>query len=151
MYKVVVNTDAYKHMHCSKKNWEPGTINDFMVAINGWSIIEPDLKCLQWRIESFFHHAHSQYEPKTKFKKWRERAINKIRFFDRLCDMHRIEDVGVYGFAQGYIDVDSIIGEVKNTGKAKIDFSRAYDLRQRLGKIMKGCYLEITDMGAKNG
>ena len=28
-YKVLINTDNFTHFPCSKKNWEPGTINDF--------------------------------------------------------------------------------------------------------------------------
>ena len=29
-FKVTVNTDAYKCKRCSKKNWKPGTRNDFV-------------------------------------------------------------------------------------------------------------------------
>ncbi len=28
-YKVLINTDNFTHFPCSKKNWEPGTINGF--------------------------------------------------------------------------------------------------------------------------
>lgn len=34
-YKMIINTDTYKCKRCSKKNWEPGTLNDYMIAING--------------------------------------------------------------------------------------------------------------------
>lgn len=34
-YKMTINTDTYKCGRCSKKNWEPGTRNDYMIAING--------------------------------------------------------------------------------------------------------------------
>lgn len=34
-YRVKINTDSYKCKRCSKKNWEPGTMNDYMLAING--------------------------------------------------------------------------------------------------------------------
>ena len=32
-YKMTINTDAYKCGRCSKKNWEAGTRNDYMIAI----------------------------------------------------------------------------------------------------------------------
>ena len=34
-YKMTINTDTYKCGRCSKKNWKPGTRNDYMIAING--------------------------------------------------------------------------------------------------------------------
>ena len=34
-YKMVINTDKYICDKCSRKNWEPGTRNDYMIAING--------------------------------------------------------------------------------------------------------------------
>lgn len=29
-YKMIINTDTYKCKRCSKKNWEPGTLNDLL-------------------------------------------------------------------------------------------------------------------------
>ena len=43
-YKVRIDTSKYKDRRCSQKNWEPGTMNDFMHAINGWSIRENNLQ-----------------------------------------------------------------------------------------------------------
>ena len=43
-YQAVINTDGYKLMPCSKKNWEAGTVNDFMLAINGWKSTERSLQ-----------------------------------------------------------------------------------------------------------
>lgn len=34
-YKMTINTDSYKCGRCSKKNWELGTRNDYMITING--------------------------------------------------------------------------------------------------------------------
>ena len=42
-YQMVINTDAYVCERCSKKNWEPGTKNDYMLAING---IRRTLNCI---------------------------------------------------------------------------------------------------------
>lgn len=50
-YQAVINTDGYKLMPCSKKNWEAGTVNDFMLAINGWKSTERSLQEVRWRIE----------------------------------------------------------------------------------------------------
>lgn len=35
MYQVRINTDAYKKHKANTQNWEKGTLNDFMEAING--------------------------------------------------------------------------------------------------------------------
>lgn len=34
-YQFTLNTDSYICHSCSKKNWEPGMKNDYMLAING--------------------------------------------------------------------------------------------------------------------
>ena len=49
-YKVVINTDAYECQKCSKKHWEPGTMNDYMLTINGWHTVEYSLQQVIWRI-----------------------------------------------------------------------------------------------------
>ena len=49
-YRVSIDTSAYKDKKCSEKNWEAGTMNDFMHAINGWSIREGNLRELSWRL-----------------------------------------------------------------------------------------------------
>ena len=49
-YKVIINTNSYKDRRCSEKNWEPGTMNNFMHSINGWSIREGNLRDLKWRL-----------------------------------------------------------------------------------------------------
>ena len=53
-YQAIINTDDYKLMPCSKKNWEAGTINDFILAINGWKSTERSLQEVRWRIEMLF-------------------------------------------------------------------------------------------------
>ena len=52
-YRFTVNTESYKDMRCSEKNWEPGTLNDFMHTLNGWTIRENNLREVAWRIAYF--------------------------------------------------------------------------------------------------
>ena len=49
-YKVTFHTDAYKPHRASKKNWEPGTRNDEMKALDGRSYVEKTVPELRWRI-----------------------------------------------------------------------------------------------------
>lgn len=65
-YQAVINTDGYKLMPCSKKNWEAGTINDFMLAINGWKSTERSLQEVRWRIERLTARKESGYEHNNK-------------------------------------------------------------------------------------
>ena len=64
-YKVRIDTSAYKDRKCSQKNWEPGTLNDFMHAINGWSIRENNLRELNWRISYLGSWAPYQGVPQS--------------------------------------------------------------------------------------
>ena len=145
-YKVIINTTKYKDRRCSQKNWEPGTMNDFMHAINGWSIRENNLQELKWRINYIAGCGACGVNEDTwcKYQEWVEKYQKKnyIEFMDNLCGFKRKEQVKVYGFAQGYFNVEKVIEEVKKTGKAKIPFSWFYDSRQYL-RNMDGCFVEI--------
>lgn len=141
MYKVSINTDAYRQLRCSRKNWENGTTNDFMQAINGWNIRESSLKKVNWRINTFLHQACGDYGD-TEFIEWKNNKKNKIQYRDVLCECDRIDDVAVYGFAQGYFKTDNAIEKLKKYGIVKIPFSVAYDCRQHI-KNIDGCYMEI--------
>ena len=52
-YKMIINTDTYKCGRCSKKNWEVGTRNDYMIAINGITRTLYSMKEVEWQIELF--------------------------------------------------------------------------------------------------
>ena len=52
-YQMRINTDAYVLQRCSKRNWEPGTMNDYMVAINGLTRTLKNLKEAMWQLELF--------------------------------------------------------------------------------------------------
>lgn len=145
-YRVRIDTSMYKDRRCSEKNWEPGTMNDFMHAINGWVVRENNLKELKWRIQYIGHIGGypSNEEDFEIYKLWLERHSkkNKIIFKDKLCQMERIEPVRMYGFAQGYVNIDKIIEKVLKDGSVKIPFSSFYDKRQYI-KNLDGCYVLI--------
>lgn len=141
-YQAVINTDGYKLMPCSKKNWEAGTINDFMIAINGWKSTERSLQEVRWRIEMLFHHAH-YHSGNSHWEKWFAQSKNKIKYHDRLCELDRFDDISVPGFAQGYVDIDKLIENLKANGVIRIPFKLGYDMRQRGFRAYKGCYMEI--------
>lgn len=48
-YKVTFHTEAYKSHRASKKNWELGTQNDHIKALNGLSFVEETKEELSWR------------------------------------------------------------------------------------------------------
>jgi hypothetical protein len=149
MYKVTINTESYKKMRCSKNTWEKGTINNFMDAINGWNTIENDLQEVTWRIQTFAHNFLSDnWDDKKedyteKLIKWRSKTENKLTYLDVLCDFERTTDIEVYGFAQGYFDIEKVLKELEENGTTKIPFKWCYDLRQYL-KNYDGCYMQIT-------
>lgn len=142
-YKVVINTDSYRPRRCSEKNWEPGTMNDYMKAINGWKSTEHNLKEVRWRLGMFSGSVvDGAYEDPEWFK-WKEQAKNNITYYDKLCQQERTSEVTGYGFKQGYINIDSVINELRTKGVVRIKFSQLYDMRQYC-KNMNGCYMEIT-------
>ena len=155
-YKVTIDTSSFKKLRCSQKNWERGTINDFMAAINGWTIIEPDIQCLKWRLAMFSKSAVSDnWDNFTnyyteKYIKWKNQCKNKITFKDVLCNMTRVESLAVYGFAQGYFNIDAILDALEKNGSVKVPFSRAYDSRQYLKNYDK-CFILIEKIPKKVG
>ena len=147
-YKFVVNTNSYKDMACSKKNWEKGTVNDFMHAINGWSIRENNLKHVEWRIGYFGGWAAlgvDGMDAWNEYKAWEDghQRKNYIKFWDSMCEFDRTQQVKLYGFCQGYFDVREVIEKLRKDGSVRIMFEDYYDPRQ-FNKNMKGCYIEIT-------
>jgi hypothetical protein len=67
-YKVTINTDSYKLGSCSKKNWEPGTRNDYMLAINGLTRTLNNMREVMWQIELFRGNSFlmSEYDENNK-------------------------------------------------------------------------------------
>ena len=84
-----------------------------------------------------YHCGNSHWE------KWFAQRKNKIKYHDRLCELDRLDDISVPGFAQGYVDIGALLEKLKAEGKIPIPFSMGYDIRQSGGKRYKGCYMEI--------
>jgi hypothetical protein len=121
-----------------------------MLKLNGWKSTERSLKEVGWRIEMFFgglpysYHYNEKFKDYKQFWKWFNQRKNKITYHDRLCGFDRTSDLKVYGIAQGYVCPVKAIQELKDKGSVRIDFSEAYDIRQRGCNIFKGCFMEIT-------
>ena len=152
-YRFTVNTDTYKCGRCSKKNWEPGTRNDYMIAINGRTGIENSIRELRWLLDLFQGNSwqNSEYSDQNprenyglsdRYVKWLARRVHNVTYHDRLCGFDRKQYLSGYGWMQGYFDRDKIIEELRENGTVKIPFSYLYDTRQ-YDKAMDGCYMQI--------
>lgn len=148
-YKVTINTDTYVLKSCSKKNWEPGTMNDFMLAINGWKSTENNLQEVKWRLKLFNGSGWDLEEWNNEkkclseeYQKWRNKKCNDITYYDRLCELERTQEIRGYGFTQGYFSIDDVIQKLSEEGKTIIPFEWLYGGRQYY-KGMSGCYMEI--------
>ena len=148
---MLINTDNYKCGRCSTRNWEPGTRNDYMIAINGITRTLHSMREVMWQIELFRgnyfllseynnnnpEENHGLSDRYVKFLK-----KNQITYHDRLCDCERTRPLSGYGFMQGYFDIDKYMNILKETGVIQIPFSALYDIRQ-YDKCMNECYMEI--------
>ena len=146
-YRIEVDTSKYKNRKCSEKNWEPGTMNDYMHAINGWKHRETSLKHLLWLLTAIQtngkdYHLYGVDEDYTNWWNGVEKKLT-IKYKDVLCGFERSQYLGPYGFAQGYFSVGGVVEKVRQEGYAEIKFSYFYDSRQYL-KNMDGCSIKIT-------
>lgn len=144
MYKISIDTSCYKPRRATAHNWEPGTLNDFMAAINGWTCEEPDEESVRWRLEFFLQKTTYRNED-PKWCQWFDASHNDIKFHDHLCDADRVMPVQVYGFALGYTNIDKWMEKLREEGIIKVPFSAAYDARQNIRSFNK-CYLIIQDI-----
>lgn len=149
-YIITINTTEYKPMMANDKCWERGTVNDFMEALNGYTVTETNLSMVKRRINVFAGHGYccdssSDDMTANKYFEWLRNPKNKVQitFFDRLCGFERTEDVAPYGFKQGYFDIGKMIDTLRTNGKIKIPFEWCYDIRQSMTKRCKGCFMEI--------
>lgn len=147
-YIITINTEAYKPMRANEENWECGTVNDFMQALNGYKVTETSLKAVRKRVRLFagLRYPEDDKESVEEYFNWLENPRNKarIKFYDRLCGFERIEDVSPYGaFKQGYLNVNKAMYNLKINGKVRIPFEEVFDIRQSKYKIYKGCYMQI--------
>lgn len=150
-YQMRINTDDYELQRCSEKNWEPGTMNDYMVKINGTERTLKNLTEVMWQLELFGgnNFLHSEYSDDNKteyglsdrYMKFLDK--NLIKFHDRLCDLDRKQCLSGYGWIQGAFRPAIFLETLKSKGYVKIPFEELYDIRQSYYKKVKGCYLEI--------
>lgn len=155
-YKVKINTQKYVDKgpnRCSKKNWERGTVYDYMCAINGYTATEQNLREVGWRLELFRgqtwlqseysdSNPEEQYGMSDRYTKWLAKKCNMIEYHDRMCDLTRKQVPSGYGWMQGYFSAGDKIKQLKEKGYVRIYFHELYDLRQ-YDKKMDGCYMEI--------
>lgn len=154
-YKMIINTDTYKCGRCSKKNWEAGTRNDYMIAINGITRTLYSMKEVMWQLELFCGNSFlsSEWGENNKEENLHlsDRYVkflqkNTIKYHDRLCDVERTQYLSGYGWMQGYFDIDKVLDKLKTERTIKVPFKWLYDIRQ-YDKAMDGCYMEITKVG----
>lgn len=150
-YRVTVNTSAYKCARCDEKNWEPGTRNDYMLAINGITRTLYSIREVRWQLElfrgnSFLSSEYSENNPKENHglsdRYVRFLKKNTIKYRDRLCGFDRQQYLSGYGWMQGYFDLDKVIEQLKKDGIVQVPFKWLYDQRQ-YSRAMNGCYMEI--------
>ena len=151
-YKMTINTDAYKCGRCSKQNWEPGTRNDYMIAINGIKRTLNSMREVMWQLELFRgnYFLESEWDENNnkenhhlsdRYVKFLEK--NTIKYHDRLCGFDRKQYLSGYGWMQGYFSVGEKMEKLKTEGVVKIPFKSLYDMRQ-YDRAMDGCYMEIV-------
>lgn len=146
-----INTDAYKLSRCSKKNWEPGTRNDYMLAINGIERTLCNLREVLWQLEMFGGNTFlsSEYDEKNAEENYglSNRYLNflkknEIHYHDKLCNLDRWQYLSGYGFMQGTFSAGTALEVLKKKDYVKVPFADLYDIRQ-YSKAMDGCYMEI--------
>lgn len=151
-YKMIINTDTYKCGRCSKKNWEPGTRNDYMIAINGITRTLRSMREVMWQLElfrgcSFLSSEWSANNPEENFglsdRYCKFLKKNTIKYYDRLCGFYRQQYLSGYGWMQDYFPIGTIIEKLKTENVVRIPFKWLYDIRQ-YDKHMDGCYMEIS-------
>lgn len=158
-YRVTINNDAYKCARCSKRNWEPGTRNDYMLAINGRTFAENSIREIRWLLDLFQGISHNNgewtsensgkvgkygdyYGMSERYYKWLHKKAHKVTYRDRLCGFDRTQWISGYGFMQGYFNKERVIEELREKGSVKVPFKWLYDSRQ-YDSNMNGCYMMI--------
>ena len=93
-YKMTINTDTYKCGRYSKKNWEPGTRNDYMIAINGITRTLYSMREVVWQLELFKGNRFLHSEWVEEKGDWSDKYLkfvqkNLIKYYDKLCGFER--------------------------------------------------------------
>lgn len=131
-YQMRINTDAYKLSRCSKKNWEPGTKNDYMLAIKGIERTLCNLREVLWQLEMFGGNTFlsSEYDEKNPEGNYglSDRYVrllkkNEIHYHDRLCNLDRWQYLSGYGFIQGAFSAGTALEVLKKKDYVKVPLS----------------------------
>lgn len=150
-YRMTIDTSKYKLGACDEKNWEPGTRNDYMVAINGRTSVLYSMREVMWQLELFHGNSFlmSEYDENNPEENYHlsDRYVkflkkNTVKYFDRLCGFERTQYLSGYGWMQGYFSIGQVMEKLKTEGVAEIPFKWLYDLRQ-YDKAMDGCFMKI--------
>lgn len=146
MYVISINTKAFRPFRCSKKNWEPGTINSIMQALDEWSAVERSEREVEWRINLFLTGSGLPHEgDEADYQVWVNQPENTIPYMDEPCGVRRETKPECPGFHQGYCRVSRYLRELKENRQVRIPFSAAYDVRQ-YNKNLDGCYMFIRKL-----
>lgn len=136
---MTINTDNYKCGRCSKKNWELGTRNDYMIAINGITRTLYNMREVMWQLELFRGNSFlmSEYDENNKEENYHlsDRYVkflskNTIKYYDRLCGFERTQYLSEYGWMQGYFNIGEVMEKLKAEGIVRVPFKWLYDIRQ---------------------
>lgn len=150
-YRMTIDTTKYKLGACDAKNWEPGTRNDYMIAINGRTSVLYSMREVMWQLELFHGNSFlmSEYDENNPEENYHlsDRYVkflkkNTVKYFDRLCGFERTQYLSGYGWMQGYFSVGQVMEKLKTEGVVEIPFKWLYDLRQ-YDKAMDGCFMRI--------
>lgn len=141
-YKVTISTKAYKPMRATKQNWEPGTTNDHVQALDGFQCMEMTLTEVGWRLEMFAGTKPWDVYDTPYYKAWLYQGYNTLTYHDRLCDIDRTTEICPPGFKQGYMNIPALLESLEREGRIVVPFSKAYDIRQ-YNKHMDGCVLTV--------
>ena len=130
MYKLTFNTSKFDNRQ-NRRDWENQLRNDFAVAINGKK-----------------YECNTEEELRNRFKiiDGQEISIDPNDYFYLENERYNKQRLlyGMYGIAQGYVNFDKILEEVKEKGFSSIPFGSFYDIRQ--GNFFKGCFIEIKKL-----
>lgn len=153
-YKMRIDTSSYKCAACSKENWEPGTRNDYMLAINGITRTLNSMREVMWQLELFRGNSFlmSEYDEEKNDEKDYHLSSRYVRFLeentityhDRMCGFDRHQYLSGYGWMQGYFNIGAVMNELKAKGSVQVPFKWLYDSRQ-YDSAMDGCYMEIKE------
>lgn len=130
MYKITLVTNNIK---INPKNWEDKLFNDFHKTINGMSWEYKNKKSVIEKINGLAGKATKRlYNGKKNYISLKSKSYGTQKL-----------KIGVYGIAQGYVDVEKRLKDIEKYNNVIIRLSDFYDIRQNNIKILKNGYIKI--------